>query len=97
MHDYHDALPGYRPEQLLHDGCGECEARAARSDHGLANLDAGRFERAWQRAAQLGQKGLPGMSNAEHELLSMLWLIQVKLETRGVPIGVCPSANTVSL
>jgi hypothetical protein len=92
MHDYHDGLPGYSPEQILHDGCGECEARSKTDDHGLANLDRVNFYRAWGRAARWNREGLTDLSRAEIPLLNLLWVIQLKLESYAqVPIGVVPA------
>jgi hypothetical protein len=93
MHDYHDGLPGFHPDQILHDGCGECEHRAARDDHGLSNLDMGSFARAWARAAEWNKHGLPTLSRAEAPLLQMLWAVQLHFERRGIPIGILPSPD----
>lgn len=38
-HTYHDDLPGFDAEHILHDGCEECEGRAADPLHGLLALD----------------------------------------------------------
>lgn len=89
-HDYHDRLPGYSPAQILHDGCGECEARSKELARGLLHLDPDNFARAWERAAQWQRNGCPDLSHAEMPLLSILWAVQVKLEPRGVPVGVLP-------
>jgi hypothetical protein len=91
MHTYHDDLPGYDSAQLLHDGCDECETRASREGHGLAQLDTPNFRRAWARAAEWGTHGLPNISRAERPLLDMLWMVQVQFERIGTPIGVLPS------
>jgi hypothetical protein len=92
MHDYHDGLPGYDPGQILHDGCGECEARAQEDDRGLGHLDKGNFYRAWARAAQWNRSGLDGVSRAEVPLLNLLWSVQIRLEAYAdVPIGLVPN------
>lgn len=91
MH-YHDALPGYDPEQILHDGCGECEARAREADHGLGHLNKTNFYRAWARAAIWHRDGLGGISRAEIPLLCVLWSVQLKLQSYAdVPIGLVPN------
>ncbi len=91
-HDYHEGLPGYSPGQILHDGCGECEARAKEDDHGISHLDRGNFLRAWVRAAAWNAApGAGAVSAAEVPLLRTLWSIQLKLEPRGIPIGEVPS------
>jgi hypothetical protein len=89
-HDYHDGLPGYSPAQILHDGCAECEQRAASPDHGISHLDRIRFLRAWQRAAQWQTEGIRDTAAAEVPMFRVLWAVQVKLEDLGVPIGTIP-------
>ncbi len=91
MHDYHDGLPNYSPDQILHDGCGECETRAKTDDHGIAHLDRSNFYRAWQRAAEWNQSGLLDLACAEIPMLNVLWAIQIKLESYAhIPIGRIP-------
>ncbi|HTE59688.1 MAG TPA: hypothetical protein VK631_05010 [Solirubrobacteraceae bacterium] len=41
MHDFHERLPGYDERNIWHDGCGECETRAAIPLLGLTHLDHG--------------------------------------------------------
>lgn len=89
-HAYHKGLPGYHPDQVLHDGCGECESRAASRNLGLANLDSSSFARAWYRAARYNRAGLNYLSDAERPMLDALWAVQVQLERRGIEIGVPP-------
>lgn len=88
IHAYHEGLPGYSADQLLHDGCPECEYRAADSDHGIGRLDRENFARAWVRATQTGQ--LRSVSQAELPMLRVLWAVQVQLQRTGVPIGYLP-------
>lgn len=90
MHDYHEQLPGYSPGQILHDGCGECEERSKRADHGLSSLDTLSFEHAWVRAYTWEKFGQRDLSECELDLLRMLWSVQLQFERRGVPIGVLP-------
>ena len=90
-HDYHDGLDGYSPEQILHDGCAECEARSKETAGGLAYLDKTNFVRAWKRAAEWNQHGLLDLAESEITLLQTLWIIQIKLESFGVPIGQVPA------
>jgi hypothetical protein len=94
-HNHHQSLPGYSPNQILIDGCAECEHRSARPDHGLNNLNPQNFERAWYRAARSGKEGLPDASMADRPLLNLLWAVQVQLERRGVPIGYIPSGELI--
>jgi hypothetical protein len=90
MHSYHEGLPGFSPRQILHDGCEECEARAASTDHGIAHLDRQNFARAWERSAAWNRTGLADVALAERPMLSVLWSIQLHLERRGIPIGQVP-------
>ena len=94
-HDIHEQLPGYDQRQIWHDGCEECEYRGQRI--AIDTLDTINFERAWARAAEWQQGRLEGsaISRAEADMLRMLWLVQVQLERRGVPIGTFPG-NTFS-
>lgn len=97
-HDYHDALPGYDPEQILHDGCSECEYRAGLDDHGLSTLDALTFRRAWTRAADWNRTlNRVVVSAAEAPLLRLLWSTQLQLErVANWPIGYIPTAAVAS-
>lgn len=92
-HDYHEKLPGYHADQVLHDGCGECEARAKLNSHGIAQLDLDRFRHAWRRAAGVGRGHIPlaERSAAEMPMLDALWAVQVQLERVGIPIGEVPA------
>lgn len=91
VHDYHEAHPGYSPAQILHNGCGECEARSRNIAHAIGRMDKGRFALAWARATAWNRAGLPDVSEAEAPLLMALWAIQLKLETVcGLPIGELP-------
>jgi len=80
-HTYHDALPGYSPAQVLHDGCDECEQRAASFDHGIATLDRQNFARAWERAATWNRHGLPDLARAEMPMFRCLWSVQIRLQS----------------
>jgi len=94
-HAYHEKLPGFAPDQILHDGCDECEERAQRTDHGLSSLDSSNFALAWRRAAQFNQRGLADVSYAEMPLLNTLWSVQLHFERRGIAIGALPSGSFV--
>lgn len=91
-HTYHEKLPGYDPDQLLHDGCQECESRAKSPTLGIVSLDPERFAHAWTRAARWQQHGLDGVSHAEEPPLLALWAVQVQLERIGHPIGTLPQS-----
>jgi hypothetical protein len=91
VHAYHEGLPGYSPDQILHDGCPVCEDRAASRNLGLATLDMRAFARAWARAAEYNRRGLPDLSKAEMPMLDVLWAVQCQLEIHGVPIGAIPA------
>ena len=86
IHDYHEALPGFSPSQILHDGCGECESRSNR----ISALDGQTFEEAWVRATRFQIYGVPDLSKAERPLLETLIAIQIQLERKGVPFGAKP-------
>lgn len=92
MHSYHEGLPGFSAAQILHDGCGECEARAKEPAGGLGRLDSVNFARAWVRAAEWNRNFVLDMAVAEIPLLSALWAVQLKLESCGFPIGQVPHA-----
>jgi hypothetical protein len=81
MHDYHEGLPGYHPDQILVDGCGECEARGGDVENVLAHLDPETFRRAWSRANALNTGGTNHISAAEALLLRSLWLVQRQLRS----------------
>lgn len=86
-HDYHKGLPGYHPDQLLHDGCSECEARAKDSYSALLHLDLGRFRHAWNRAEQWQKHGsVDNLSRAETDMLRLLWAVQVQFERGGYTV-----------
>lgn len=78
MHDYHDALPDYSPDQILHDGCSECEARGATPHRAISSLDRNNFHRAWERALQWNYQGLSDLSYAEIPLLKTLWAVHLQ-------------------
>jgi len=96
-HDYHDTLPGYSADALLHDGCAECEQRAGdtRSGHGIAMLDPQRFAHAWTRAAQYFREGLRDITTTEMPMLSALWAVQLQFERLGIPIGHIPARRLI--
>ena len=86
-HTYHDALEGFDARQILHDGCHECEARGTDLQSALAHMDGPTFARAWKRAFDLntGAEATGRISQAESNLLSVLFAIQVEFEHRGLP------------
>ena len=90
-HDYHEKLPGYHPDQVLHDGCAECEDRGADPNLAIQHMDVQRFQHAWQRAADWQKNGTaPLIAHAEIDTLRLLWAVQVQFERLGVPIGMFP-------
>lgn len=91
-HDAHEAMPGYTPWQLLHSGCGECQARSAEYGGGLAHLDRTRFAIAWARAHRWKTEGLDDLDPAEIPLLETLWLVQDQLAKFGITHGQFPVA-----
>jgi len=90
VHAYHEGLPGYHEDQILHDGCEECEGRASSRSLGISYLDKHRFARAWVRAAAWQRGRLDNISHAEIPLLNALWAVQCQLENFGHTIGRLP-------
>lgn len=80
MHDYHEGLEGFSPNQILHDGCAECEWRAKTRNLGISYLDQFNFVRAWERAAEYNRRGLPDVSRAERPMLDVLWAVRIQQE-----------------
>jgi hypothetical protein len=89
-HDYHEGLPGFSPEQILHTGCAECEFRGKDVSEAIVYLDGRNFARAWKRAADWNTTGAPAICEAEVPLLRVLWSLQLQLERLGIPIGEIP-------
>lgn len=86
-HAYHEGLPGYDARQLYHDGCAECEFRAADPELCVTYLrsTAGAFE----RARQLADGKAEAVSEAEAPVLRMLAALAARLERDwGVARGV---------
>lgn len=90
VHSEHTSLEGYHEDQLLHDGCPECEYRGENVEQAISHLDTERFRLAWLRAAELQLHGLANSSRAETPMLRALAAVQVQLERRGTPIGDMP-------
>lgn len=90
VHSEHTTLDGYDPEQLLHDGCDECEYRGENPALAISNLDPARFLRAWERAGTKQLHGLRNASRAELPMLDALSAVQVQLERVGWEIGLMP-------
>ena len=78
VHAYHEALPGYSPNAVLHEGCEECESRAG--IHGLGLLDWKNSRRVVERAVKLHREGLADTNNVEAKLLRDVWTVLVWLE-----------------
>lgn len=92
-HAYHQELDGYHEDQVLHDGCSECEHRAKHLDVALAVMDPERFDKAWKRAAAV--YGNPGegdyhLAKAEEPVLQALYGVQVQLQRVGLKLGHLP-------
>jgi len=93
-HAHHEALPGYSPGQILHDGCPECRDRARSLAVAMSYFDRATFTRAWKRAAQsISPGGLADGSAIEWSSLNALAAVQVQLKLHcGLPIGELPAA-----
>lgn len=89
-HAYHDELPGYRPDQIWHDGCPECEERGQVVYRGIGTLDHANFARAWQRAIDwnVGDQLDMHISACEVALLETLWAVRCQQETAAYIAGV---------
>lgn len=83
-HDYHDGLPGFDAGNIWHDGCRECEVRAANILSGLTSLDHHNFRQAWAdmlAAKWSGGEGLNrNVSACDWRLQSALYTIAVLME-----------------
>lgn len=78
MHAYHEALPGYSPNAILHEGCEECESRS--NANGLLSLDWKNSRRVVERAIRWQREGLPDTNAAELRLLQAVWVMLLFLE-----------------
>ena len=91
-HAYHETLPGYDAQQILHDGCEECEQRGRTVPTSIVMLDEDRFRAAWERAAAWNRDQEVGhISEAERPLLNAIWTFQLMFERAcDLPIGKLP-------
>lgn len=88
MHAFHEGLAGYHPEQILHDGCPECEDRAAMGVDALGHLDDFARIRAWRlmRAEKWSggeSVGYP-VSVLDWTLANTLYAVAVFMERCGI-------------
>lgn len=80
-HVYHEGLPGYHPESILHDGCPECENRSRlRGLDGVLALDHTRQLALWR--SLLGPR-IP-TSGCDGRLRRELYGVMVFLEGAGI-------------
>ena len=79
MHNSHETMPGFHPEQIWVDGCPECEHRAAAMPDSIGQLDTGNFARAWRRAGIYRDDVDAHVSNAERPLLDTIRAVQLQL------------------
>jgi hypothetical protein len=90
-HAFHEGLPGYDPGSIWHDGCYECELRAADPVQGLHILDAGNALRAWTDMLALRWHGGGGLdrrvSRCDALLFDALYQVAVWLERSGMSPG----------
>lgn len=77
-HAYHEGLPGYDARQLYHDGCAECEFRAA--DPELCVTYLRDLAEAFARARQLADGKAEAVAEAEAPVLRMLAALAVRAE-----------------
>lgn len=78
VHAYHEELPGYSPEAILHHGCDECADRAG--IHGLAFLDWKNSRRAVERAIKWNRGELFDVNETEAGLLNAIWTMLVFIQ-----------------
>lgn len=93
-HVYHDALPGFDPRNILHDGCPECEARAADPLRvGLPGLDENNRLMIWQRMRvfQFADSGHTlanevgdFMSDCDRKLTQALYYVAIFMQRAGI-------------
>lgn len=89
-HAYHEGLPHYNPDALLHDGCPECEERAAEGIGAINSMDWRRGRCAVERAVAYNRGDLerPVTDASEARFLNALWnvLVWLQRETEIDPI-----------
>jgi hypothetical protein len=85
-HVYHGDLPGYDPQQILHDGCPECEERGRDPVMAINHMDRERFDRAVTRAFALSRSGSSGLaiSAAEAKTLGVISAVYERLRDSSV-------------
>lgn len=80
-HAYHEKLPNYNPDSILHDGCEECEDRGNAGLDGLLELDHKNAQRAAERMIAWQMRGeLRPTDDSEARLLKTVYLMFVWLE-----------------
>lgn len=88
VHAYHDGLAGFDPRNVLHDGCEECESRAAAGIDGVLALDGANRLQLWDDmlAYEWGTGVSIGRnpSRADHRVMRTLYLVAVLMEGFGV-------------
>ena len=87
-HVYHEGLPGYDERSIWHDGCPECEQRAAAGFPSVHELDHGNRLRAWRLMRATKWSGGEGadhdVSICDHRLANALYSVAVFLERCGI-------------
>ena len=83
-HDYHPSLPGFHPDQVLVDGCIECERRSKDLRLAITHMDDERFERACTRALAVERRGLDTCSATERRVYDVLAPIVARLTKQGL-------------
>lgn len=89
MHAYHDNLAGFDQRNVLHDGCEECEQRAADPlGQGLPALDHKNRLKLWHdlRAYRFGSVDQDGrnISRCDLRLIDCMYSIACFLERAGI-------------
>lgn len=87
-HSYHPSLDGYDERNVLHDGCPECDRRAADPLRGVLELDEFNRLKLWRdmRRAKFGESEPLGRNTSRNdwELIDALYLIAVFMERAGL-------------
>lgn len=77
-HDYHEGLPGFDAEHVLHDGCQECEGRTGLG--GLLQLDPQNLNLIYLRALDRRDGRRVAGSNCDFALMNVCEQVSTLLE-----------------
>lgn len=87
MHTYHDNLPGFDANNVLHDGCDECEARAMNPmGVGIPHLDHNNRLKLWRDMIGYhftADRDQRQFSACDRTLMDAMYLIAVFMQRAG--------------